>query len=73
MDNHVAGKRNQLKQDADHSDLYRIDYEELCRLDVLGLEDTDENDRSKVYAEFREQLSGDPAAWLVWNRFALEG
>ena len=30
-----------------------VDYEELCRLDVLGLEDTTEHDQRTVYAEFR--------------------
>lgn len=27
-----------------------VDYEELCRLDVLGLSDTPSNDKSSVYA-----------------------
>lgn len=31
-----------------------VDYEELYRLDVLGLEDTPEHDQCAVYAEFRE-------------------
>ena len=34
----------------------QTDYEQLCRLDVLGLEDRPENDQETVYAEFREQL-----------------
>ena len=33
-----------------------VDYEELCRLDVLGLADTAPNDQGDVYAEFKEQL-----------------
>lgn len=32
------------------------DYEELYRMNVLGLEDTPNGDQSVVYAEFREQL-----------------
>ena len=32
------------------------DYEELCRLDVLGLSDSSEHDQSFVYQEFKEQL-----------------
>lgn len=36
------------------------DYEELCRMDVLGLEDTPEHDQRAVYAEFREQLIRHP-------------
>ncbi len=30
----------------------RTDYDDLCRLDVLGLEDKPENDQGQVYAEF---------------------
>ena len=33
-----------------------VDYEELCRLDVLGLSDTPTNDHSSVYAEFKGHL-----------------
>ena len=32
------------------------DYESLCRLDVLGLEDLPTGDQSTVHAEFLEQL-----------------
>ena len=49
----------------------RTDYEELCRLDVLGLEDTDENDQGSVYSEFKEQLVRDNQGWyetgLPWR------
>ena len=48
-----------------------VDYEELCRLDVLGLEDTPEHDQRTVYAEFREQLVRHPEGWyetsLPWK------
>ena len=48
-----------------------VDYEELCRLDVLGLEDTAEYDQNTVYAEFKEQLTRDPSGWyetgLPWK------
>ena len=30
------------------------DYEALCRLDVLGLEDRSKHDQSTVYDEFKE-------------------
>ena len=47
------------------------DYEQLCRLDVLGLEDRPENDQEKVYAEFREQLVRSQEGWyetgLPWK------
>ena len=48
-----------------------VDYEELCRLDVLGLSDTSPNDQSSVYAEFKEQLVRDQEGWyetgLPWR------
>ena len=47
------------------------DYEELYRMDVLGLEDTPSGDQSIVYAEFLEQLSRSPEGWyetgLPWK------
>jgi len=33
-----------------------MDFEQLCRLDVLGLTDTSVNDQDVVYSEFKEQL-----------------
>ena len=48
-----------------------VDYEELCRLDVLGLSDTPPNDQSSVYAEFKEQLVRHEEGWyetgLPWR------
>ena len=47
------------------------DYAELCRLDVLGLEETPEHDQQAVYTEFREQLVRDREGWyemsLPWK------
>ena len=47
------------------------DYEELCRLDILGLADTAENDQRNVYKEFKEQLVRGPEGWyetgLPWR------
>ena len=40
-----------------------VDYEELCRLDVLGLSDTPTNDQRNVYTEFQEQLTRDEKGW----------
>jgi hypothetical protein len=37
----------------------QADYEELCRLDVLSLEDRPTNSQSVVYDEFKEQLTLD--------------
>ncbi len=41
----------------------RADFESLCRLDVLGLADTSEEDQDPVYQDFKEQLVRDPAGW----------
>ena len=47
------------------------DYEELCRLDVLGLSDSAEHSQQTVYSEFKEQLSRSPEGWyqtgLPWR------
>ena len=47
------------------------DYDELCRLDVLGLEDSPTGDQETVYAEFREQLKRRDEGWyetgLPWK------
>lgn len=47
------------------------DYEELCRLDVLGLADACERDQREVYSEFREQLVRSDDGWyetgLPWK------
>ena len=49
----------------------QVDYEELCRLDVLGLKDTPTNDQSMVFCEFKEQLTRNPSGWyetgLPWR------
>ena len=48
-----------------------VDYEELCRLDVLGLEDSSDNDQSFVFQEFKEQLTRSLEGWyetgLPWK------
>ena len=36
------------------------DYDRLCTLDVLGLEDSPPGDQGEVYKEFREQLTRHP-------------
>ena len=47
------------------------DYEDLCRLDVLGLEDYPVGDQECVYQEFKEQLVRNPEGWyetgLLWK------
>ena len=47
------------------------DYEDLCRLDILGLADTPEHDQSIVHVEFKEQLERSPEGWyetgLPWR------
>ena len=47
------------------------DHEELCRLDVLRLEDARIGDRRIVQQEFLEQLKRSPEGWyettLAWK------
>ena len=47
------------------------DYEELYRMDVLGLEDSPSGDQNVVYTEFLEQLTRSPEGWyetgLSWK------
>ena len=48
-----------------------IDYEELCKLDVLGLKDNPSGDQEIVYKEFKEQLTRSSEGWyelsLPWK------
>ena len=48
-----------------------IDYDNLCKLDVLGLADTSTGYQAEVYAEFKEQLTQDAEGWyetrLPWR------
>ena len=48
-----------------------VDYEDFCRLVVLGLSDIPTNDQRNVYAEFQEQLTRDEEGWcetgLPWR------
>ena len=48
-----------------------IDYEELCKLDVLGLKDNLSGDQETVYEEFKEQLTDNSEGWyetsLPWK------
>lgn len=49
----------------------QLDYERLCRLDVLGLEDAPEHDQRVVYDELKEQLTRSSEGWyetgLPWR------
>ena len=49
----------------------QVDFDQLCRLDVLGLADSAENDQISVYTEFQEQLERNPKGWyetgLPWK------
>lgn len=48
-----------------------VDYEELCKLDVLGLADSPSGDQGVVYDEFKEQLRRSEEGWyktgLPWK------
>ena len=47
------------------------DYDQLCRLDVLGIQDSPDGDQQTVHSEFREQLKRDEEGWyetgLMWK------
>ena len=49
----------------------RVDYEDLCKLDVLGLTDSPSGDQSVVYDEIKEQLRRSEEGWyetgLLWK------
>ena len=42
----------------------QVEYKQLCRLDVLGLEDSKEHDQNIVHAEFEEQLQRSAERWF---------
>ena len=48
-----------------------VDYDNFCKLDVLGLADSSTGDQAEVYAEFKEQLTQDAERWyetgLPWR------
>ena len=49
----------------------QLEYEELCRMDVLGLADTPPYDQRAAYSEFKEQLVRSGEGWyetgLPWK------
>ena len=47
------------------------DYEELCRLDVLALEDSPTGDQTSIYDEFQEQLTRSHEGWYETS-FTME-
>ena len=38
-------------------------YEELCKLDILGLRDSADQDQTVVSEEFKERLTRSPEGW----------
>ena len=46
-------------------------YEELCKLDVLGLRDSEDQDHTVIFEEFKERLTRSPEGWyetiLPWK------
>ena len=70
MDNDVLGKEVDLTN-MFLTQASSCDYENLCRLDVLGQEDTNVGDQGIVYEEFKEQLKRSPEGWyevgLPWK------
>ena len=49
------------------------DYEELCRMDILGLQDTSVGDQNVVHEEFLEQLKRDPKEGWYESGLAWKG
>ena len=47
--------------------VHRDNYEQLCRLDVLGLRDSQTDDQQDVYSEFKEQLTRSEEGWYETN------
>ena len=45
-----------------------LEYETLCRLDVLGIADSASGDQDEVYSEFKEQLKRDETGLLHVER-----
>ena len=49
----------------------QVDYEKLCQLDVLGLQDPPLGDQEQVHLKFKEQLTRSPEGWyetgLPWR------
>ena len=45
----------------------QADFENRCRLDVLGLADSSENDQDGVYEDFKENLVRHRAGWYETN------
>ena len=48
-----------------------VDYQQLCTLDVLGLQDRPDGDQQSVYHDFKEQLKRSDEGWyetgLLWK------
>ena len=48
-----------------------VDYQQLCSLDVLGLQDRPDGDQQSVYDDFKEQLKRSDEGWyetgLLWK------
>ena len=56
------------KGQEDHSKVHLTqsethEYEQLCRLKVLGLDDTSDADQHTIYTEFKEQLQWSKNVW----------
>ena len=70
MDSHFSGKEVDLTP-MFMTQTPSLDYETLCRQDVLGIADSASGDQDKVYSEFKEQLKRDEEGWyetgLPWK------
>ena len=64
-------RRQEVDQNMMLTQTLHCDYDQLCRLDVLGLADSAEGDRNVIYQEFKEQLTRSEEDWyetgLPWK------
>ena len=49
-----------------------LEYETLCRLDVLGIADSASGDQDEVHSEFKEQLKRDEEGWYETGLLHVE-
>ena len=64
-------RRQEVDQNMMLTQTLHCDYDQLCRLDGLGLADSAEGDQNVVYQEFKEQLTSSEEGWyetgLPWK------
>ena len=54
------------------TEMSSLEYERLCKLDVLGIADSASGDQDEVYSEFKEQLKRDEGGWYETGLLHVE-